>query len=531
MKKIMTFIIGLTLLAGFTACSNDLLDTSPTDSTSGTTIFKTDATALVALNGIYRSMYNYGWSAGNTHQNFGNTSTNLFADLMGEDMVQHEQGSGWFWYDYNYTVRSRYTSKNWRSYATWNYYYTLICNANYIIAQENSIGGDTSKVNYIVANAYAIRAYSYFYLIQIFQQTYQGHETLPGVPLYTEPTSSSSVGKPRGTVQDVYDQINKDLDYAIMLFDVSHVDQMDKSHIDYYVANGIKAKVALVQGDWAAASTAAKNALSKTTEPELMPASQITSGFNDVNLGGVLWGATIIADQATSYASFFSHMDSRDEVNMYGTASRKCISSWLFKKIPATDARIAWFNDVVSPEAASGIAVSYNQKKYKFKDYTTYLGDYIFMRNEEMLLIEAEAECRLSHFAAARALMLKLGAVRDPANYPTRLGTFSDSKVMTMDAVGETTASTPNTITLLDEILLQRRIELWCEVGRIFDIQRLGIGFTRKFAGTNHPTDAQLTSFNGGEKTPAYKEFILTIPQTEFDGNTSLVQSTDQNPM
>ena len=39
-----------------------------------------------------------------------------------------------------------------------------------------------------------------FQLIQSFQQTYKGHETSPGVPLYTEPTTAQSVGKGRGTV-------------------------------------------------------------------------------------------------------------------------------------------------------------------------------------------------------------------------------------------------------------------------------------------------------------------------------------------
>lgn len=527
MKKIISYLLGLLLIVSINACSDDYLVTNPTDSTSGPTIFENDANALVALNGIYRMMYLSGWSDSNTHQNFGNMSTFLFADLMGEDMVQHEQGNGWFWYDYLYNVRSRYTSKNWRSYATWNYYYTLICNANYIIAQENSIGGDANNVKYIVANAYAIRAYSYFYLIQLFQQTYKGHESSPGVPLYTEPTTSSSEGHPRGTVEEVYTLINDDLDKSIALYEESGVQQMDKSHIDYYVANGIKAKVALVQGNWATASSAASEALKKSGLT-LMPSSEITSGFNDVTLGGVMWGTEIIADQATVFASFFAHMDSRSEVDMYGTVSRKCISSWLYNQIPASDVRKSWFNDLLSSEETSGKNASYNQNKFYFSELTAYLGDYIFMRAEEMLLIKSEAECRLGHYSEARTLLTQLGAVRD-ANYAIRLSAVSDSYTMTIDDAG--TESTPTITTLLDEILLQRRIELWGEVGRIFDIQRLGIGFTRNFSGSNHPTAARLSKFAGAEKGAAYKEFILTLPQTEFDGNSSLNQETDQNPM
>ena len=59
--------------------------------------------------------------------------------------------------------------------------------------------GDKAKLSYLMAQAYAVRAFSYFMLIQSYQQTYKGHETLPGVPVYTEPTLSSSKGKGRGT--------------------------------------------------------------------------------------------------------------------------------------------------------------------------------------------------------------------------------------------------------------------------------------------------------------------------------------------
>jgi hypothetical protein len=527
MKQLIKYLLGLSVALNFAACTTDYLETNPTSSTSGTTIFKDDKSALVALNGIYRLMYTSGWSLSNTHQNFGNTSTSLFADLMGEDMVQHEQGSGWFWYDYIYDVRRRYTSTGWRSYATWNYYYSLISNANYIIAQETTIGGDPANVKYIVASAYAIRAYSYFYLIQIFQQTYVGHQTLPGVPLYTEPTTSASVGKPRGTVEQVYTQINADLDKSIALFKASGVSQMDKSHIDYYVANGFKAKVALVQGKWQAASDAAKEALTKTNLT-LMTASQLSTGFNDVTSNGVMWGATIIADQATIYASFFSHMD--PTAGMYGSSSRKCISSWLYGQIPTTDARKSWWGGYIAPasESSSGVNASYVQKKFLFKNVTTYTGDYIFLRAEELLLVEAEAQCRLGNYTPARSLLTQLGANRDP-NYSTRLATMTNANTQTLDTKG--TGSTPVITTLLDEVLLQRRIELWGETGRIFDILRLAHGFTRNFTGTNHPTAGLLTKFGGAEATtPDYKEFILTIPQTEFDGNTSLT-SADQNPM
>ena len=96
-------------------------------------------------------------------------------------MVQDALGNGWFYYDYSYDVRSRYTSENWRPYATWNYYYQIVSNVNYILAEEENLKlkGDPAVVDNIMAQAYTMRAYTYFILIQTFQQTYIGHEQSP----------------------------------------------------------------------------------------------------------------------------------------------------------------------------------------------------------------------------------------------------------------------------------------------------------------------------------------------------------------
>ena len=69
-------------------------------------------------------------------EEFGVTAFILTYDLMGEDMVQNEEGSGWFYYDYVYNVKSDYTHKSGRPYSVWYFYYTVISNTNAIIAAE-----------------------------------------------------------------------------------------------------------------------------------------------------------------------------------------------------------------------------------------------------------------------------------------------------------------------------------------------------------------------------------------------------------
>jgi hypothetical protein len=139
------------------------------------------------------------------------------------------------------------------------------------------------------------------------------------------------------------------------------------------------------------------------------------------------------------------------------------------------------------------------------------------MRTEEMALIAAEAACHLENFGEARKYVEMVGSQRD-SEYEDRLAGFTDSKTYNENTTGRLE-------TLMDEILFQRRVELWSEVPRLHDLQRLGLGFDRDFEGSNHTQKVQ--SVNTGPGSPA---FILWIPQSEFDGNENMNGDTDQNP-
>ena len=524
MKKIFTlFAVALLVLS---SCEKEYLDTTPTDSVSGQLIFSNTESAMVAMNGIYRALYlpNSTWfgTTGNVQQNFGIVSHNMVADLMGEDYVQAEQGNGWFYFDYRYDVRSRYASANWRCYGLWNFYYKIITNANYVLASKETIGGDPNKIKDIVGQALALRAYAYYYLTLFFQHTYKGNESAPGVPLYTEPTL---IGAPRGTLKDVYDLITADLTEATTLLKAAKdagVARAHKSQIDYNVAKAIQAKVFLTMENWTGAAAAAAEARQGYA---LLSGAALFSGFNDVKLSSVLWGGEVIATEAVSggWGTFFCHVDpgstpAVQAANGYGVTSRKCLDAWLYGQIPTSDLRRQWWNTVITPRASSGPNISHVQFKYKYKNISDFTGDYIYLRAEEMLLIEAEARVRLAQYPAARTLLLELGAVRDP-NMATRLANRTDAATYNSNTQGAF-------VTIMDEILFQRRIELWGEAGRLFDIKRLGLGFTRDYPGTNHSQLIKTIS-----TAPKSKEFVLPIPQQEFDGNENMDIATDQNPL
>ncbi|MGX8695760.1 MAG: RagB/SusD family nutrient uptake outer membrane protein [Prevotella sp.] len=509
MKAILKYtFIALLGSSMLTSCSEDQIETVPTQSMSGQGLLANGKAALVALNGIYREMYTAGWSTGgNTHQCFGITAYSLCADVMGEDHVMAAQGSGWFWFDAIYNVKSSFASNAWRSYDLWYAFYNWIANANYIIAAEETMGGTTDEKNYAIGQAYAIRAYSYFMLSQYFARTYKGHENEKCVPLYTGPTTPETKGQPRSTNQEVYNQILEDINKACDLLKGIDRYKDEKSHINYAVAEAIKARVCMVMNDWNGAKTAAHNAID-ASGCKILPVGSFM-GMNNVNAENVMWGAGIIADQVGMYASFYSHMDYLSGVS-YALRAPKLINAELYAKMGANDARRNWWiaNDPSYPLV---------QQKFRFSDASTWMGDYVFMRVEEMYLTAAEAECRLNDEGSAKADLMALMSQRDPDYSTNKTGT----------ALGATSEPSKETGSLLEEILIQRRIELWGEFGRLYDLKRLHQGF-RRTASQGWPS-AALLSTRPTDDPEAYMN-VLTIPQAEFDGNENMDGDADQNP-
>lgn len=90
--------------------------------------------------------------------------------------------------------------------------------------------------------------------------------------------------------------------------------------------------------------------------------------------------------------------------------------------------------------------------------------------------------------------------------------------------------TTDITGSLLEEIILQRRIELWGEYGRVYDIKRLKQGFVRT-AEMGHPTDGITALSSLKCDNPETFDWVMTIPQSEFDANKNMDPATDQNPV
>ena len=475
MKKSLLIILLASL--GLAACSKDYLETAPTASVAEKDLFSTLTGAQTLLDGIHRYTYYYGGA----HDKFGQKAIDYAMDCLGEDFYPTERGYGWFVGWYQYIEHRNINSANVEY--VWAYYYDIIQNANLILSNIDNISVFEAQIplkNNIKAQALTYRAYAHYMLVQLYADRYNyetGVNTHLGVPIKLVPDAEPL---PRSTVAQVYTQVKKDLTDALALFANSSA-RVNLSHINVNVCNAIAARVALTTGDWANAVTYAKaGRAGRTLEADY------GYGFNKASTEWI-WGALLIDEQQTSYASFFSHIDP----NFGGYAAlgnHKLISTSVYNFMSNTDVRKSLFKPVGAKPLVG----------FKFTGWGDWTNDYLYIKAGEMYLIEAEAEARRQAYTAAQDALYALISKRDPAYVKSTL-------------TGEA---------LIDHILMHRRADLWGEGQRFLDIKRLNKGMDRRNLGHNPAQWNAASNFPAGDKN-----FVFLIPKQEIDANPNMVQN------
>jgi len=492
MKKIRSFLIILASALLMFSCGEDYLDTAPTDAVSADVIFSTTQGADVALNGVYRWMY---WYHGTGHDDYGYKALDIKADLMGNDMKIYSYGYGWFVRDYNYVERGNPGDET-TTWIAWKLNYEVIYNANMVLANIEGAAGPLEEKNAISAQALALRAFAYFNLAQWYGPTYVGNESAPCVPIKVLPDEEHvSIS----TVGDVFTQAKNDIAESVRLFnEPGTVGRQAKSQINLDVAYGIQARIALIMHEWDLAITAATAARANYG---LMSADDFVAGFKDVENGEWIWGLDVNDEQATIYASFFSHMDPI-KFSYASLGLQKQVPQWMYEAMPDTDVRKAV---VVSPQnlidstiwAQTGQLVPV-YASIKFNTFNSWASDYVMMRAAEMYLIEAEAAAEAGNDPAAQTALNMVMDARDP---------------------GTSTSNTGQA--LKDEIFWQRRIELWGEGFGLFDLKRKKLPMDRV---DHDPTLCNETSI----AAESYL-FNLRIPQYEIDANDNISEADQRD--
>ncbi|WP_430612902.1 RagB/SusD family nutrient uptake outer membrane protein [Flavobacterium sp. JP2137] len=491
--KVIYFIAIMATVGILGGCSSDFLDQIPTESIDENEVVTTTENLYVALNGLHRSLYlRY-----ESQSEGGIGAMMIQADALGEDVVMTSSGNGWYNRDYQWLNHTDANSSG--TLFPYRVLYRINRNANVIINNVDQAVGPAEDKAMLKGQALTYRAYCHFELVQRYGKRYEAGQVNNqlGVPLVL----TKVIGLPsRATVEEVYAQINEDLDQAIDL--LKDYQRFNKSHLDRGVALGLKARVALVQGQW---NTAAQYANEAREGYALMSPSLYRSGFNNFENPEWMWGSHIIIDQTLYFANFGAYM-SRNYSSSNIRSNPKAINSWLYKQIPESDVRSTLFDPTGQHKnMPSGyyLPASFSKKPYTSQKFLAASDadsrmDIPYMRAAEMYLIEAEAKAQLGADAAASQLLYELVKTRDP-NYV---------------ATDKTGAE------LLREIQLQRRIELWGEGFRFFDLKRTNAPLDRTQTNHSATLTGGLLEVNSGDN-----RWQWLIPQKEINANINIKQN------
>lgn len=493
MKIIMKYSFFATLALLFlAACEKEFLDTYPTTAVAATDALSSTQNAYAALNGLHRIMYTQYDAQGQS----GEGGNNLFRDYMGEDIVFPLAGGSTAYVGFMRWQTHRNINDGSLRYM-YRFYYRLISNANVLINGIDETPGPQADRNIIKGQALAYRAWSHFQLVQLWGKRYDAGtkpNSQQGVPLLLTNTLE---GQPRATVEEVYTQINKDLDDAIaLLAGYTRAGTAAKSNINVNVAQGFKARVALTQQNWVTAATAAAAARQGVA---LMDTTAYVAGFNNITNPEWIWGNRQIDDHNTFFYSYFAYISANFNSTVLRTQPR-AINATLWESIPTSDVRKKlWDKTGASvPVPPGGAKVPYQNKKFLSQSSSSSVGDVPLMRAAEMYLIEAEAKARSGDDAGAQAALFTLLKARDrKAVLPTETGTA-----------------------LIDQIMFNRRIELWAEGFRFTDLKRLNLPLNRNGI-PNH-----LTAIIAIRDIPAGDvQWEWLFPQDEMNTNKAIVQN------
>ncbi len=525
-------VLGASLM--LSSCSDSWLDKTPTGSASAGEVNGNVDNIKQAINGICKLMTMQHAYYGQGFNGEG-TIMMMYADYMGEDFYFPVFAPGWAPM-MNGTMNDRNTSI-YDSYP-WYYYYTIVGNANTVLANIDAAEGSESELGFLKASALTFRAFAFSQLVQFYCDSWanSNNGANDGIVLRLD---ESTGDMPLSTLAESYAQIYADLDEAISLFQASGLTRNDmfvtssnevQCFPDLNVAYAVYARAALNRQDYTKAGEMA--ALAREGYP-LMSNADYRAGFCNPTSEWI-FGSYNDAAETMYYWSFQVTMAYNGYYSSVGynvAASRELIEA-----IPDTDIRKGLFlhsgtfleegqqvEDVVETlygsfnldtDAGYAAAIKANNYAASVCTYTPSqtiepygalkfaatgmpgVGDVPFIRSSEMLLIEAEAAYQTGDEAGARSALMELNATsgRDVAYTCTKSGED-----------------------LWNEIILYRRLELWGEGHSWFDCKRWGRPVVRKGITEGGNFHAAIAGTYGADAGSSFWKWVLPSRETDYN--------------
>lgn len=346
------------------------------------------------------------------------------------------------------------------SYFSWRTYYHTLYIANYVIEHQSEITEATSaEVNQLVGEAYMLRAYCHFLLVNLYAEPYTHcvPETTRGIPMQLEADVTAVLGC--SSVKAVYEQVLSDLDKAEQYLQVETWELGKNYRFNKPSAQALRARTYLYMGDWKNALTAATTLLETYNKLENMNSSKILpNSYKSV-------------ESIVSLESFSSNLytaintPSFDFINTYRTGDQR--KSKFYKKVTSS---------------------SYTLQKGGGDEFVSSF------RTAELYLTAAEAAARLGDTDAAISHLTPL--------LENRLNKSALATATTL--IGEMSEEE-----LIQEILDERARELAFEGHRWYDLRR-----------TTQPTLTR--DYNGATYTLTSQQYTMRFPSEAVAANPEI---------
>ncbi len=448
MKFINKYIFPCVIAGSLMACDSQL-DIEPQQSISEDLALSSSNNIRTVLNGAYDELGSSDVFGGNYIRN-----SELLAATSGNDAEILWQGT---YAAPREMFNKRISTVNVDVSEAWLESYETINIANNVLASIDKVDADNQ--NTYEGEAKFVRALAYYGLVTLFAPQYEAGSASSalGVPLVLMPTRGVTDADKisRNTVAEVYNQIISDLQSAASLLPASNDIFATKGS-----ANALLARVYLQQGDYQNALSAA-NTVINSGEYNLLGSYGANFANNNLTSEDIfIIQHTVQDDETDDIVAFFA------PPSQGGRGDIPVLTPHL-NMYEENDARFGFFyeadGDFWTGKWSDGVAQKVN-----------------ILRLSEMHLIRAECNQRLGSSTGASPLA-DINAIR-----------------------GRAGATTLSSVTL-DDIMMERRLELAFEGHRIHDIRR-----TKGKVGDLNYDDPSL---------------VYPIPQREIIANPNLVQN------
>lgn len=467
-----------------TSCGNDWLDTEPSTRILTETAIKNLKDVEYSLNGIYTMMRNTNYYSGRMI---------YYGDVTGDDAQSIRTGkrtTSYYLLDY---------TKDTGPSTHWSYAYAIIQNCNIILSQIDNLDIDDNereKFNDLKGQSLVLRGFALFDLTRFFGYPYaKDNGASLGVPIVTE--VSKTENKPaRNTVAECYNAIVKDLKEGSDLLS----GKFNKGKINKWAAMLLLSRAYLYMED-------NRNALA-TAEAAIAGAKKNKYRLWTNAEYGTIWGTDFASADPGEVLFELVNLtvdgvgkESIAYLCWQGGYDDYCLTSSFYELMQEDpdDVRNKAYT-VVSKTKRAYIAKYQPQAGKAVEDANIPV-----FRLSELYLIAAEAAVKLDNNDKAVEYLDAIVSRANPAN----------------TVKGKTV--------VLDDVLLERRKELFGEGHRFFDALRNHRTIVRKESTKVFPKIAETSHLAMADESVSfdwnYYRIVLPIPKAEMNANPNMRQN------